>query len=198
MFAGLIIEYPVTIARAGIVLAFFWLVIVYPWQLVGIWRCCTRYRSTTDKTFWPGIVKILIVLGFLGLLKDAVEDWPLYKAFFSLGYQEDVNADYSIELEKNSNLIYLEGGLGFGVSEEIEDLLDKHPNITGIVLDSPGGWLYEGRGLSKVILAHGLNTYSITGCYSACTISFISGKNRLIAAETHLGFHQYSNFDEKL
>ena len=139
---------------------------------------------------------MLIVLGFLGLLKDAAEDWSLYKAFFNLGYQEDAYADFSIELEKNSNLIYLEGGLGFGVSREIEDLLHKQPNITGIILDSRGGWLHEGRELSKVILAKGLNTYSIAGCYSACTISFVSGKNRLIAAETHLGFHQYSNFDE--
>lgn len=77
-------------------------------------------------------------------------------------------------------------------------MLNEHPGISGIILDSHGGRIYEGRKLSRLIFANNLNTYSLIGCYSACTTAFISGENRYLSAEANLGFHQYKNYDPSL
>lgn len=41
-------------------------------------------------------------------------------------------------------------------------------------------------------MIHGLDTYSLKGCYSACTTAFIAGKNRYLSREANLAFHQYN------
>ncbi len=63
--------------------------------------------------------------------------------------------------------------------------------VKGIILDSAGGRIYEGRELSKIILINGLDTYTLNGCYSACGTAFISGNKRYIAKGANLAFHQY-------
>ena len=95
-------------------------------------------------------------------------------------------------MSDDGSLIRVTGRLGIGVSDEVKNILKTNANVTGIVLDSPGGWVYEGRQISRVIQEGQLNTYSVTGCYSACTIAFISGKQRTLAHGANLAFHQYS------
>jgi len=98
---------------------------------------------------------------------------------------------YTLELKKNNTLIHLQGGLGLGVSDDVNELLATHSDVNGIILDSQGGWIHEGRKLVDLISFYGLNTYSLQGCYSACTTAFIAGKKRLLSPSANLGFHQY-------
>ena len=108
-----------------------------------------------------------------------------------MAFEKDKYADYILNLNDAGTLIHLKGGLGFGVSKEVKQLIEKHPFIEGIILDSPGGRLYEGRELSKLITINALNTYSLKGCYSACATAFISGNKRFLAKDATLAFHQY-------
>lgn len=96
-----------------------------------------------------------------------------------------------MSIEKNNTLIHLRGRLGFGVSQDVAKILKNNPNVKGIILDSTGGRIYEGRELSKLILIYGLDTYSLEGCYSASTIAFVAGKNRILGTGANLAFHQY-------
>jgi len=152
----------------------------------------------TGKRFWARIAQIFVILGFLCTISILNQSWTVYKWLYQIGFEKDKYANYTLEMEKNDTLIHLRGGLGFGVSKEVGHLLKEHPNVKGIILDSNGGRIYEGRELSKLISFYGLDTYSLQGCYSSCTTAFISGKNRFLGVGANLGFHQYGTGDKDL
>ncbi|MHC4282740.1 MAG: COG3904 family protein [Planctomycetota bacterium] len=186
-----ILENPVTSARVVLVFYAFAILIVYPWQIIGLWRSCNNHIKKSSKCFWPRTAQVLVVLGIICTLVNLNSSWPTYKSLFRLAFVKGEFESYSIKLEKNDTLIHLQGGLGFGVSDEVAKLLKKYPEVKGIILDSIGGRIYEGRELAKLISAYDLDTYSLKGCYSAATIAFIAGKKRFIGMEANLAFHQY-------
>lgn len=187
------IENPVLASQFTITYVFLALAIVYPWQIIGLWRSANRHVEETKKGFWPGAVKVLVVLGLLGTLGNLSVSWPVYKDLYHIGFGKDEYGDYRVELIDDGSLIHLKGGLGFGISKEVRRLIDKNPNVKGIILDSIGGRIYEGRELSKIILINGLDTYTLKGCYSACGTAFISGNKRYLANGANLAFHQYTS-----
>jgi len=186
------IEHPQTAARVSVVFTFFALAIVYPWQVVGLWRACIRHIAETGRIGWARTAQILTVIGILATIGNVNVYWPVYKELYQIGFRKDEFSNYTVELKKGDSLIHVQGGLGFGVADEAAVLLANNPNINGLILDSYGGRIYEGRELSKLILIYGLDTYSLKGCYSACTTAFIAGKNRYLSSEANLAFHQYS------
>ncbi len=184
-------EHPVISSRFTILFIAFLLLFIYPWQIVGLWRSSSNYVEE-NKVFWPRIVQFLIVVGVLATLGNLVSSMQLYKDLFKVGFLND-RFEYNVKLINDHNLMHLEGGFGFGVSKEVDRLLKENQNVKGIILDSSGGRVYEGRELSKLILTYGLDTYSIKGCYSSCVVAFISGNRRYLAVGANLGFHQYSS-----
>ncbi len=92
----------------------------------------------------------------------------------------------------------LNGDLDYGISDQVEKLVNQNPGVVAIVLNSDGGLLYEASQLSKTILLNSLNTYTNNGCSSACTIAYISGSKRFIHEDSYLGFHKYSYAYPKL
>jgi hypothetical protein len=185
------VKHPVIASRIIIIYLILFLVICYPWQIIGLWRACNRHIKESGKNLWARTAQVLVILGFLGTLANLNLSWPTYKEIYQLGFEKDEFANYKLELKQNNSLIHLQGGLGFGVSKEVARLLKKHPDVKGIILDSYGGRIYEGRELSKLILIYGLDTYSLKGCYSAATTAFIAGKNRFLGTGANLAFHQY-------
>ena len=61
--------------------------------------------------------------------------------------------NYRLTLERNDTLIHLQGELNWGVSKEVSKILKYNLGIEGIILDSTGGRIYEGRELAKLISA---------------------------------------------
>lgn len=180
-------------SQVTITYVFIALTIVYPWQIIGLWRSANRHLEETKKGFWARAVKVLVVLGILGTLGNLNISWPIYKDLYQIGFGKDEYGDYRVELVDDGLLIHLQGGLGFGISKEVNHLIAKNPNIKGIILDSHGGRIYECRELSKIILINGLDTYTLKGCYSACSMAFISGNKRYLGIGANLAFHQYSS-----
>jgi len=88
--------------------------------------------------------------------------------------------------------------LDFGVTNDVAKILSNHSDVKGIILDSSGGIVYEGRGLFMLIKKHGLDTYSFKNCSSACTIAFIGGARRFLGENAKLGFHQYRLDSDKI
>lgn len=56
----------------------FIIMILYPWQIIGLWRSCDRHIETTGKWFWARTAQVLVVLGFIATLSHLVASWPLY------------------------------------------------------------------------------------------------------------------------
>ncbi len=193
------IENPVAASQVTIAYLFVVLILIYPWQIIGLWRSANKHSEATKKALWSGVVKAVVVLGLLGTIGNLGHSWPIYKGLYQIGFGTDEYGDYIVELTDDNQLIHLKGRLGFGIAKEVEQLVAENPNVNGIILDSIGGRIYEGRELSKIILINELDTYTLKGCYSACGTAFISGNKRYLAKGANLAFHQYKsglkNFD---
>ncbi|WP_394171317.1 hypothetical protein [Saccharospirillum alexandrii] len=190
------IKHPVYQSRWQIFGMGFVMLVVYPWQLVGLVRTSHRVWVDEQKSLGPILVIGVILVSFLNQVQTFKEELPTYREHWVNGFQPDPLANYHIAVLGERNLIHLEGFFGFGMTREIEDLieeLEEPEAIEGIVLDSGGGRLYEGRALAKLIERHQWDTFSAVGCNSACPLAFVAGSNRTLGRGARLGFHQYTN-----
>ena len=101
------------------------------------------------------------------------------------------NKNYKLTLRNNSTQLVITGEIEIGITKAVSNILQKNPQISSIALNSIGGHIYEGRGLSRLFTRQSLDTYVYKQCTSACTTAFSGGKKRYIGMTGKLGFHQY-------
>ncbi len=58
------IEHPQNAARFLVMFSLITL-LVYPWQVIGLWRCCSRIIEERGKAFWARAARVIVVLGIL-------------------------------------------------------------------------------------------------------------------------------------
>jgi len=114
---------------------------------------------------------------------------PMLKehAYVAIGGQ--LGTPTKLELRADGRSILLSGGINDGSAEQLEKALELAPSVTTVVFSSEGGWIREGKMLASVIRKRALNTYVEGYCASACTIAFLSGKERAAAPSAKIGFH---------
>jgi hypothetical protein len=188
-------ELPVTVA----VITFFFLVrvIVYPWQITGLIRCCGRHINSNINRTWVTAAQGVAVLSIAATLVATLESYQSL-AFYKKSLLPDeytlAEPEYSLNLVSQKSLIHLQGPFEVGITRNVADLVENNPQVTGIVLDSAGGQIYEGRGLARIIRENSLNTYTTVECLSACTTAFVAGAVRTLGKNARLGFHQYKTY----
>jgi hypothetical protein len=96
--------------------------------------------------------------------------------------------------------IYAEGPIDNHASDRLESLItEQHlPDRTMVHLNSPGGSLYGGMELGRVLRRHkmGVNVGGRKGgadCISACTLAYMGGLFRWIPTGAHYGIHRFFN-----
>lgn len=174
--------------------------IIYPWQVIGLLRASDKHHLVHDRAVVRYGIQVIIVISLaltVAHLIGSTQDLVLYKQKMDEHTQIDT-ADYSLTLIDKEQLIHLKGPLDFGITNAVARILVDNPKIQGIVLDSEGGQIYEGRGLARLIETNGLDTYSFEGCSSACTTAFIGGNNRYLGTNASLGFHRYKIDPERI
>ncbi len=170
--------------------------IIYPWQIVGVLRACERYLRDLGSAAWVWAIYIGIAVSVVFTLIS------VFGAFQWMFIERDVElaadvlereraSKYTLTLANGDTLIHLRGSLEMGVTKKLEAILRQHPEVTGMVLESNGGHIYESRGVAKLIQRYGLDTYVFAYCSSACTTAFIGGSARILGENGRLGFHQY-------
>lgn len=187
-------------ALAVVTVAFFVVfhLVVFAWQIVGVVRACDVHQSSFGASSLPLVVYVGIACSV------AVTLSPAYSAFLLLNreppgepdflaWERERAARYSLAPDAgNALLLRFSGTFELGVTKKLTALLSEGPAFGGIVFDSPGGHVYEGRGVARLVLRHGLDTYVTGSCSSACTTAFIAGRERVLGPEGRLGFHQHS------
>ena len=165
------------------------LTLVSVWQLVGIWRSAGKHRSRGGKSLWGWTARAVVVLAVLNNGERVVRYIPfiLDGSMAMFGY--DRLGTYQIRLLQDGTELEVSGYLTLGVTEDVLKTLNS-AQVKIIHLNSMGGRMGEGRDLKKLIRARSLITYTANECSSACTIAFLGGQKRLIAAKARLGFHQ--------
>ena len=76
-----------------------------------------------------------------------------------------------------------------GIAEAVEQSLAATRSVRIVVFESPGGDIDEAMRIGRDIKQNGLETGVSTECSSACTYSFIAGRERILLPGGQLGFH---------
>jgi PQQ-dependent catabolism-associated CXXCW motif protein len=100
---------------------------------------------------------------------------------------------HAMTLETKDNILYATGHVGDDYVAF--EAAFKNPAIDTLVLvDSPGGDMWNGMHIGRMIAAKGIKTVAAGYCISACSMLFIAGKERQFSnshppARTYLGIH---------
>ena len=167
--------------------------IVLPWQIVGLLRAADKHYLAYERAIIRYGVQATIVAS---LALTAAHLIGSAQSLVSYKEKTDFEAnrgktDYTLNVVNQGGFLRVQGPLDIGITRAVENMLDGHPQIRAIILDSDGGQIYEGRGLAILFDERGLDTYSFSGCSSACSTAFVGGINRFLGTKAKLGFHQY-------
>lgn len=127
---------------------------------------------------------------------------------FTIRYHKPKSEFYA-KLLGGAWTIFVSGEIDADSSIKLENFLtsNKVPIRSEVVLNSPGGNLYAGLEIGRVIRKHYLNTrvgirvkpkdpandYDIVpgGCYSSCTYAYLGGVFRYLNDGSHYGVHRF-------
>lgn len=82
------------------------------------------------------------------------------------------------------------GPMDFGSSEALADVLNANPGYSLIELESPGGFVIEGLRMAQLVHDRHMDTVTLDECASACTLVMVTGRDRYLGPEAHMGFHR--------
>jgi hypothetical protein len=168
------------------------------WQVVGLFRSAAR-RVATDgrpEAWSRGRLGQLAGLAFLVFaagrgLTVAAELTLAARPALALGPYA-----FRVTLLPSGREIELTGGLGFGVTRAVTALLDDHPRVRRLRLNSGGGALGEAQRLRALIAARGLDTITTSGCSSACVSAYMGGRFRYLQRGAPMGVHLPRNWQQ--
>jgi hypothetical protein len=86
-------------------------------------------------------------------------------------------------------VLHVTGEFTKGIAEAVEQSLAATRSVRIVVFDSPGGDIEEAMRIGRDIKQNGLATGVSQECSSACTYSFIAGRERILLPGGQLGFH---------
>ena len=182
----------VTIAVTGFIVLT--KLVVFPWQLVGVIRTCSsRIRSGSGRD-WAMLAQYAMAASLvysIVLSLNSYQALQVYHERQAILRRPPPQPGYTLRLLTESRLIHLVGPFEIGITHRVEEMIRQNPGIRGIILDSDGGQIYEGRGIALLIRKNRLDTYSLESCASSCTTAFVAGVERVLGEQAKLGFHQY-------
>jgi hypothetical protein len=163
------------------------------WQVVGVWRSAGRHASNGGSAGWGTAARVAVVLGAIQLVVVfGTQAVPQIAEYGRMALGRDPINGSRVRLLRGGTELEVSGYIAFGLTDKVAVMLDAHPDIVVVHLNSDGGRVAEARKLRDLIADRRLSTYTSTRCLSACVIPFLAGQRRLIAANAKIGFHQYS------
>ncbi|HUQ38314.1 MAG TPA: tetratricopeptide repeat protein, partial [Aestuariivirga sp.] len=162
------------------------------WLTVGIYRSARVYSTTyPNKKGWGGAAILLTTLGLISsVVVFANQGIPQIRGYAEILSAASQVKNYSVKLLGDLTKIELRGNLDFGVSADVEAMLNDYPAVRVLYLNSIGGRLAEADKLKDLVLQHNLDTYVVSECHSACVTVFVAGRNRLISRTALIGLHE--------
>jgi len=162
-----------------------------------VWQVRGAYKAIEESLGYSGDM-VSVYLCYLGMmLVFVVSLLQTADALAALNKSPDpavITAKQGLRLlPVSKEHILLQGNLDFVSNQRLRATLEKNRNIKTVQLDSEGGRVFAARALAITIAHYGLNTHVESVCHSACTLVFIAGAKRTMAATAQLGFHRYKH-----
>jgi hypothetical protein len=163
----------------------------WTWTQVGIWRSAGYHADRGGHEAWGIIARVLVGLSAAGLALQVYNLTLQGVEFGSLAFGTDpLGDDARIDLSRDGRTVAVTGNLTAGTADRLAAVAITAPNLAVIALDSPGGRMFEGQLIARLIHDRGLDTLVENHCASACTIVLIAGRRRTAGPDAAIGFHQ--------
>lgn len=169
---------------------------VFVWQAVGTLRATENHirdvgAMTTAWGVYTGLLAALWILltNVWGLWLSTQIDPDAGNVLERIA-QEHASR-YDLIVDEKEETVTLRGDIALGITRSFTQVVEQHPKLKRVTLESDGGNIYEARGLAKLIREARLHTHVEAQCSSACTTVFIGGLQRTLGTGARLGFHQY-------
>jgi ATP-dependent protease ClpP protease subunit len=181
-------DYDPTIALLSVVGIWVTVFVIVIWQVVGTWRSATNYKK--DK-FWGRVAKVVLVIGLIRSLVDFAQNGvPQIQEVYAIFRGDERVGNFSFRVLHDGRELEFSGGITFGAAKEFERFLNAMGGVEIVHLNSIGGRILEAQRIGNLIRSRNLSTYVSHQCLSACTIIFLSGRERLVTEQAKIGFHQ--------
>lgn len=180
--------------RGGIIITFYVLITgISVWQLTGLYRSADKHTSRGGSTGWAMMAKLMVLIGIGRYCYDLNQTGvPFILESGKLIVGTSQLPPLSIRVMNQGTEVEILGGLEFGTSNNLAQVLADNPSVKIIHLNSMGGRIAEAKKLALLVKKNKLITYSKTQCLSACPIVFLAGKKKLLGDSAKLGFHSAS------
>jgi hypothetical protein len=179
------------LALLSIVSVWITVLVVFVWQMVGVWRSATSYQRIRLKSYWGGIAKFVVIIALLRTIVEFGQTGaPQIAEYYKIYAGDNEVGKYTFRVLGDGQELEFSGGITFGAAQAFRQFVDAMGNLKVVHLDSLGGRISEAQLIGNVIRDRGLSTYVPHRCMSACTIIFLSGRERFISPESRIGFHQ--------
>jgi hypothetical protein len=195
LFFQILTDSEASLAFRGVTIIAFYVVItgVVIWQLTGLYRSADKHTSRGGATGWAVMAKLMVLIGIGRYCYDMNQTGvPFILESGKLIVGTSRLPPLSIRVMNQGTEVELLGGLEFGTSNTLAQVLVNNPSIKIIHLNSMGGRIAEAKKLALLVKKNKLITYSKTQCLSACPIVFLAGKKKLLGNSAKLGFHSAS------
>ncbi len=179
--------------------------LLFIWLLVGLFRASEKDFLEEGNTLKTRAIQTVLFFSVIFTLVYSIE--TIQAAIFNKKQHELIEPEalpdkYHIQLENNGTQLLITGELELGITSTVRQLIQSNfsmsrSRIKSVVLNSKGGNVHEGRGLSRTFSEYHLSTYVFDECSSACTTAFIGGDKRIIGNQAKIGFHQYRQDTQK-
>lgn len=184
---------------AAIVLSWSLVAVVGVWQAVGLWRAAASTRNVLDgpvrRPTWSHAARIAVI-ALVGLLVWSFVSTGL-PTILRMGRivaeGDPLVSDYALRVSPSGAVLGVRGGMKFGLSRDVQRILDACPRVKVVMLDSTSGRFAEAITLSRLIRDRHVETYVEGACHAGCTLAFMAGTRRWVRTGARLGFPKMSD-----
>ncbi|RZI81869.1 MAG: hypothetical protein EOP38_17780 [Rubrivivax sp.] len=166
--------------------------LVWTWSTVGTFMSAFKQVfGGHGSRFWAVVAIVSLSLGCIGMIRKLATMGPVMTAHWQVALGEQPGDAFTLEFRQDHRELVFTGGVNEGAAQALDKaIMSQLGTVNTLVLDSPGGWIGEGRRMAEVVRAHNLNTRVEKACMSSCTLVLLAGHERTAATEAQIGFHQ--------
>jgi hypothetical protein len=102
----------------------------------------------------------------------------------------EFDSPYQLRVLSDGTVLEVSGSFSWALPQNFQAVLASAPQVRVVRFDSPGGHIQPALDVALMIRQRGLDTYVGRFCASACTLAYLGGRQRWLAPDARLAFHQ--------
>lgn len=160
------------------------------WSVAGAWMSAMKHLFGRGRRLWAILAMLSLAAIAFGTMKEYADLRPALREHWDIAQGQQPGKKFQVTLLNDGRVVAFNGGVNEGASRALDQVIADAPRVTTVLLESPGGWMREGRRMAAVIQRYGLSTRVEGECHSACTVVFLAGVDRTLGEQAVLGFHR--------